>query len=133
MSRPTTFGSTPQPRRIRRAQGFTLIELLVVIGVIGIMAAILLPALNKAKEQGKATACRNNMKQIALGFLTYAEDNEEFLPWPGGQPDRAVTSRQYESDWCYGGRTPWTRNSPRLGKSRDLDLIRNAAPFSRMC
>jgi prepilin-type N-terminal cleavage/methylation domain-containing protein/prepilin-type processing-associated H-X9-DG protein len=105
MSRPTTFGSSPQPRRNRRAPGFTLIELMVVIGVVGIMAAILLPALNKAKEQGKATACRNNMKQIALGFLTYAEDNEEFLPWPGGQPDRAITSRQYEPDWCFGGQT----------------------------
>jgi prepilin-type processing-associated H-X9-DG protein len=78
---------------------------MVVIAVIGIMAAILLPALNKAKEQGKATACRNNMKQIALGFLMYAEDNEEFLPWPGGQPDRAINSRQYEADWCYGGQT----------------------------
>lgn len=76
---------------------------MVVIGVIAIMAAILLPALNKAKEQGKATACRNNMKQIALGFLMYAEDNEEFLPWPGGLPDRAITSKQYESDWCFGG------------------------------
>ncbi len=103
MSGPTTFGSNPQPRRLRRVHGFTLIELMVVIGVIAIMAAILLPALNKAKEQGKATACRNNMKQISMGFLTFAEDNEEFLPWPGGQPDRAITSRQYESDWCFGG------------------------------
>lgn len=76
---------------------------MVVVAVIGIMAAILLPALNKAKEHGKATACRNNMKQIAMGFLMYADENEDFYPWPGGQPDRAITSRQYESDWCYGG------------------------------
>ena len=78
---------------------------MVVIGVIGVMAAILLPALNKAKEQGKATACRNNLKQITMGFLMYAEDNEEFLPWPGGQPDRAINSRQFESEWCYGGQS----------------------------
>jgi prepilin-type N-terminal cleavage/methylation domain-containing protein/prepilin-type processing-associated H-X9-DG protein len=85
--------------------GFTLIELMVVIAVIAIMAAILLPALNKAKEQGKATVCRNNMKQVALGFLMYADDNEENLPWPGGQPDRSITSRQYTSDWCFGGQS----------------------------
>ncbi|HKX61544.1 MAG TPA: prepilin-type N-terminal cleavage/methylation domain-containing protein [Verrucomicrobiae bacterium] len=92
-------------RPLRLHRGFTLIELMVVIAVVGIMAAILLPALNKAKEQGKATVCRSNMKQIALGFLMYAEDNEEYLPWPGGQPDRSITSRQYTSDWCYGGQT----------------------------
>jgi len=103
MSRPTTFGSAPFPRVTRGQKGFTLIELLVVMAVIGLMAAILLPALNKAKEQGKATVCRSNMKQIALGFLMYAEDNEEILPWPGGQPSRAVTSKQYNTDWCFGG------------------------------
>jgi prepilin-type N-terminal cleavage/methylation domain-containing protein/prepilin-type processing-associated H-X9-DG protein len=103
MSRPTTFGSTPRWRPSRHVSGFTLVELMVVIVVIAIMAAITLPALNKAKEQGKATVCRSNMKQIALGFLMYADENEDLLPWPGGLPDRAVNSKHYSYDWCYGG------------------------------
>jgi prepilin-type N-terminal cleavage/methylation domain-containing protein/prepilin-type processing-associated H-X9-DG protein len=87
----------------RRASGFTLVELLVVMAIIGLMAALLLSALGQAKEHGKTTVCKNNMRQIALGFLMYAEDNGEYFPWPGGQPDRANTDADYAADWCAGG------------------------------
>ena len=83
--------------------GFTLVELLVVLAIIGLMAALLLSALGQAKEHGKTTVCKNNMRQLALGFLMYAEDNGEYLPWPGGQPDRANTDPDYAADWCAGG------------------------------
>jgi prepilin-type N-terminal cleavage/methylation domain-containing protein/prepilin-type processing-associated H-X9-DG protein len=87
------------------SKGFTLVEMLVVLAIVGLMAALLLSALGKAKEHGRSTVCRNNMRQIALGFLMYAEDNGEILPWPGGTPDRANTNPNYSADWCAGGQS----------------------------
>lgn len=60
--------------------GFTLIELLVVIAIIAILASLLLPALARAKEQAQRASCKNNMHQVSLAALMYANDNRELFP-----------------------------------------------------
>jgi prepilin-type N-terminal cleavage/methylation domain-containing protein/prepilin-type processing-associated H-X9-DG protein len=70
----------PGNSRKLRSSGFTLIELLVVIAIIAILAALLLPALSKAKEKAKAAECVSNSRQLGLAFLLYAGDNADHLP-----------------------------------------------------
>jgi len=77
------------PRRVRPnaatpAAGFTLVELLVVIGIISVLIGILLPALNKARESARQAKCLNNMRQIAVAAIMFANENGGWMPGRAG-------------------------------------------------
>ncbi|MHC4705150.1 MAG: type II secretion system protein [Planctomycetota bacterium] len=59
-----------------KQKGFTLIELLVVIAIIAILMAILMPALNRVREQGKRIVCESNLKTLTLSWIMYADEND---------------------------------------------------------
>jgi len=101
-----------------RANAFTLIELLVVIAIIAILASLLLPALTKAKQKAQAIQCLNGLRQLTLGWVMYAGDNNGKLVPDGDQqaplgltfPDARILPGAQYFQWCPGNMNAFSMN-----------------------
>jgi len=120
-----------------RQHGFTLIELLVVIAIIAILAAILFPVFAQAREKARSASCLSNEKQIGLGIMMYAQDNDEVYPMAYYYVNGATSAAGYVQ-WTglvdpyvkqlKGGRTIWVCPSHALGGFAPTNFTNSNAP-----
>ena len=94
--------------RLSKRSGFTLIELLVVIAIIAILAAMLLPTLSRTKSKATAAQCMSNYRQVQLGWLMYAQDNNESIARNVWQDEQAHVQNE---NWLSGWLDPITANT----------------------
>ena len=98
--------------RRRYSPAFTLIELLVVIAIIAILAGLLLPALSRAKARGQSAVCRSNLRQLMLGWIQYAGDNDDRLAGSISLASANAPSVNQPGSWVLGNaREDWTASN----------------------
>ena len=112
-----------------RRRAFTLVELLVVVAIIGILVAILLPAVQAAREAGRRMQCQNNLKQIGLGFQGY-HDSYRMFPWGGtnGPSDCCHADKREYWNWTYHI-LPYMEQMPLFDEASDARVYATAIPF----
>src|SRR4051812_424483 len=90
--------SSRNPVASPAATGFTLVELLVVIGIIAVLISILLPSLNRARQQAQSVQCQSNLRQMFIAQTLYAGDNKWYAPAGMGV---TITGQTPQSNWWY--------------------------------
>jgi prepilin-type N-terminal cleavage/methylation domain-containing protein/prepilin-type processing-associated H-X9-DG protein len=138
------MSSSPSSTLHRLRHGFTLVELLVVIAIIGVLVAMLLPAVQAAREAARRMTCLNNLKQIALGTQVYHDSHKEF---PVGHMWANATSDNNGTGWSWGARilpqmeqgaafsqisfddNCCVENPTTPGETRNAAVIKTALPF----
>ena len=90
IARPLVSRNAARPGRC--PTGFTLVELLVVIGIIAVLISMLLPSLNRAREQARSAKCLSNLRQLAMATIAYTNSNKFYFPGPGRKGNNPVDS-----------------------------------------
>ena len=130
---------------LRRCRGFTLIELLVVIAIIAMLAALLLPALAKAKEQSRSARCSSNLRQFGIAAVLYADDEGGALPWSEkhwtapSNPNGAMNytdptaanfhTNAYWQLWGYAGKNDGLWQCPSAMEDKAVTVSGNSSPL----
>ena len=122
---------------MKKQKAFTLIELLVVIAIIAVLMAILFPALNRAREQGRRAVCLSNLKQLTLAWIMYADENDDWIvngEAAGGGNGLATTpamsnNRHGGEKWWVGGDCGDFWMGEHLPREIQLNAIRNGALY----
>ncbi len=126
--------SRARPQKARPQKGFTLVELLVVIAIIGVLVALLLPAVQAAREAARRNSCLNNIKQLSLGIITFEEARKKY-PAASTAPYEPSSLAGSPSDSSANDATAWTTGDgyswmfqilPQMEQGNIFDRVKNS-------